>query len=321
VTGSTQAGAAALELDATAKVNLTLAVTGRRADGYHELASVFVRLALADRLAIIPRDTRSAGDALAVDGDPACPIEGNLVLRAAAVLREHTPRALPGLAFHLHKRIPIAAGLAGGSSDAAAALALAATAWDLELDAGHRARLALRLGADVPFFVVDAPTAIVGGVGELVTPLRAVVGGAGVLLVTPPYRLSTAAVFAAFDDVRRHVTGASGMTLHIAQRLGAGLTGRDLAALAVDLRDANDLWSAATRVAPPLAALRAALESVLGRPALLTGSGSTLVTLYPSAQGARDARADLIMAAPPAITDCRILATHTVESLGSETPA
>jgi 4-diphosphocytidyl-2-C-methyl-D-erythritol kinase len=124
--------------DAYAKVNLALAVTGRRADGFHTLASVFVRLELHDDVSVDAGEP-GALDSVRVSGDPDCPVEGNLVLRAAAAVRaigtrEAPARELPGLTFDLEKRIPMGAGLAGGSTDAAAALDLAATSWGIRLD-------------------------------------------------------------------------------------------------------------------------------------------------------------------------------------------
>lgn len=332
--------AAAIGRDAPAKINLTLAMTGRRPDGYHELASVFARIGLADRLEVAiagaaTGDGAIRGDALEIIGDDACPVVGNLVLRAAALLRETAGRPLPRLQFRLFKRIPMGAGLAGGSTDAAAALDLAASAWQLALDPGVLARLALRLGADVPFFLGPDPIALVEGVGEVVTPLPPVIDGAGVLLIIPPVPMSTAAVFAAHDRILA-AERASGVprsaatvpspalarTAELAERLRAGLGGARLASWAADLRDANDLWAAATSVAPRLAALRDALESRLGQAVLLTGSGCTLLSLYAS-EGAALAAAERLAASAPAtaIAGCRITATHTLGQPHTETPA
>nr|MBA2719395.1 4-(cytidine 5'-diphospho)-2-C-methyl-D-erythritol kinase [Chloroflexota bacterium] len=108
---------------APAKLNLTLAVVGRRPDGYHTLHSVMAPLALADRLSLTPDPSPDARDSLRVEGFDAGPLAGNLVLRAVdatrRALRAHAAEPPPALAIRLDKRIPVAAGLAGGSSDAA----------------------------------------------------------------------------------------------------------------------------------------------------------------------------------------------------------
>jgi 4-diphosphocytidyl-2-C-methyl-D-erythritol kinase len=160
---------------APAKLNLTLAVLGMRPDGYHDLHSVMVPLDLADRLSvsILPP---GGSDSLHVDGFDPGPVADNLVLRAFAAARRHARTAWgraeppPALAARLEKRIPVAAGLAGGSSDAAAAVDAALEAWGVELDPEARHRLAMELGSDVPFFLAGGP-ALVEGRGERLTPL------------------------------------------------------------------------------------------------------------------------------------------------------
>ena len=134
---------------APAKLNLTLAVVGRREDGYHTLHSVFVPLTLADRLSLAPLG--GDRDTLHVSGLDAGPPNDNLVFRA--------------LAARLDKRIPVAAGLAGGSSDAAATLDGAIEAWGAELDEHARHAVAAHLGSDVPFFLAGGP-ALVEGRGD-----------------------------------------------------------------------------------------------------------------------------------------------------------
>ncbi len=273
-----------------AKVNLALGIVGRRPDGFHELVSVFVRLDLADRLTVrslgLPATQDPAADRLNVararglTRDP-----DNLVLRAARLLRAWAARPLEPLAFDLEKRIPVAAGLGGGSADAAAALALAAQAWGLALTAGERGHLAARLGSDVPFFASGSEAALVRGRGEEVEPLPAPAGAPGFLLVTSSEGLATADVFGAL------ATGggppgpdapATRVALALAEALRAGLDGRGLASWAQRLRDANDLWPPAATLRPVLGGLRRALEERLGRPLLLSGSGPTLLALYPS---------------------------------------
>jgi 4-diphosphocytidyl-2-C-methyl-D-erythritol kinase len=295
---------------APAKLNLTLAVLGRRADGFHDLHSVMVPLALADRLSLARAAT--AGDSLRVEGLDAGPVADNLVLRAIALARAAVVRAGAGraadafaLAARLEKRIPVAAGLAGGSSDAAAAIDAALEAWGLvepgasphpEI-ASLRATIAARAGSDVPFFLAGGP-ALVEGRGERVTSLAPIRGAApGILLVTPAVAAPTPAVYAAFDaggpaspaDPRSTRLSSE----HLAAELRAGLGAASLVARAGILASANDLDRAAASVVDGLTGMRRALTRRLGRPVGVSGSGPTLWVLYPSASAAAAAADDI----------------------------
>lgn len=314
---------------APAKVNLTLAVLGRRGDGFHALESVFARIGLYDELLVEPLATweRSAdeGDELVIepaDSGPA-PDEGrdapagtgtaprahpqpyvagptDLVLRAAAALRRHAPPQLPTLRFRLTKRIPAAAGLGGGSSDAAAALVLAALAWDVELDHHGLLALAERLGSDVPFFASALRVALVRGRGESVVSLGSPSAPLGVLTITPPEPLPTADVFAALGLIReRPSSPARRATDALSDLIATGADPSAIVALAPELRDANDLWPAAVKVMPSLAWARDDLERQLGVPLLLSGSGPTLVGLYPSPAQASAVAQRLAATLPP----------------------
>lgn len=268
---------------APAKVNLSLAVLGRRRDGFHELDTVVVRIGLADRLSVAPA-SGAGGDRLEIEGSPELAVEGNLVLGAAALLRgRRDPREspLPPLAYRLEKRIPVAAGLGGGSSDAALALRLAAAAWRIGLADRERMELAAALGSDVPFFATGAPAARLAGRGEQLTTLPQP-PDVGFVLVTPPFQLATARVFAhhaALPAGRRRPRNSEAA---LAELLRTGGSATELVALAPQLRDANDLWPAARACEPALVAVRAGLEAETGRPWLLSGSGPTLFAVYPS---------------------------------------
>jgi 4-diphosphocytidyl-2-C-methyl-D-erythritol kinase len=194
----------------------------------------------------------------------------------------------------VEKRIPVAAGLAGGSSDAAAALDAALEAWDAELDGHARLATAAALGSDVPFFLAGGP-ALVEGRGERVTPLPWLRGGAtspGLLLVTPAVPVSTPSVFAAYAAGIRGMGGATRMASdHLASELRAGLTAHDLLVRASVLASANDLQPAADAVVPELVPFRRALRRATGRPVGLSGSGPTHWALYPSLAEAEAAAA------------------------------
>jgi 4-diphosphocytidyl-2-C-methyl-D-erythritol kinase len=331
---------------APAKVNLTLAVLGIRPDGYHELHSIMVPLDLADRLSVSilpPGGTGAAGgtgapagtapggtgapggtvpggdgDTLHVDGFDPGPVADNLVLRAIAAARRHArpewgrTEPPPALAARLEKRIPVAAGLAGGSSDAAAAADAALEAWGVELGSAARRSLAEELGSDVPFFLAGGP-ALVEGRGEHVTPLAWLRGRAGdgpateratpardgpaLLLVTPAIAISTPAVFRAWDAGARVTGGAARLaSAHLAEELRRGIRAADLMARASVLASANDLAPAANAVEPALVPFKRALLRLLGRPVGLSGSGPTHWALYASHAEAAEA-ADRVRAA------------------------
>ena len=306
---------------APAKLNLTLAVIARRGDGFHSLHSVFVPLGLADRLSL----ALAAGDrdTLHVTGGDAGPIDDNLVLKAIAGTRAAVrgdwaggPGPSPALAARLDKRIPVAAGLGGGSSDAAAAIDGALEAWGATLDPEARHGLAAAIGSDVAFFLAGGP-AVVEGRGEQVARLDGLHGRPGVLLVTPGVSVLTPDVFAAFDAIRTQGDGATRMTsMHLAEELRAKLSAADLVARAGALTVANDLLPATAMLVPALVPFRRAVSRLLGRPIGLSGSGPTLWSLYASESEAQEAADTLTTAvadgrlAPPGDAPAVVHATH-----------
>jgi 4-diphosphocytidyl-2-C-methyl-D-erythritol kinase len=304
---------------APAKLNLTLAVVGRRDDGFHDLHSVFVPLALHDVLTVAPAGT-AGSDTLHVTGKDAGPVEANLVLRAISAVRaaigEGPGRpATPPLAARLEKRIPVAAGLGGGSSDAAAAIDAALEAWGAAdaLDTERRLAVAASVGSDAPFFLAGRP-ALIEGRGERVSPLTGIHGHPGILLVTPAVAVRTPDVFAVFDGSHLGSSGDGSVRMtsaHLAQELGNGLSATDLVARAGVLASANDLLASAVLIAPGLVQVRRALTRLLARPIGLSGSGPTLWTLYPSLGEAQEA----------AVTVADGVADETVPSIGDGPPS
>ena len=259
---------------APAKVNLTLRITGRRADGYHLIESLVVFAGAGDVLRAAPSDSLT----LRVGGPFAAgvPEDGrNLVLRAAGALRAaHGVTA--GAAITLDKRLPHGGGIGGGSSDAAAALRLLGRLWDvppLGEDAG------LALGADVPVCRAAPAPAQVTGVGEVVAPVPPL-PAAALVLVGPGVHVPTPAVFAA----RRGGVSAP---------LGPPPGGLDAGGLAEwARRGGNDLTEAAVRTAP---AIEEVLEALRAAPGLLhvamSGSGSVCYGLAPDMAAAGRAAA------------------------------
>ena len=190
---------------ARAKINLALHVRGRMADGYHRLETIFAFAEFGDRLEAqsstdIELELRGpfAGD---LDAGP-----DNLVRKAAELLRTHSG-TLAGVKLILDKRLPVAAGLGGGSADAAAALRLLVRWWKLEVEAGALARIAADLGADVPACLDGRPTRGEGR-GDALSPFPSEgLTGKPVLLVNPGVALTTSEVFARWDGIDRGPLG------------------------------------------------------------------------------------------------------------------
>jgi 4-diphosphocytidyl-2-C-methyl-D-erythritol kinase len=241
---------------APAKVNLALHVGAPRADGRHPLASVVAFADVGDRV------TLEVGEGFEVTGPYAAELEGeanNLVLRALARVSAGRP-----VRAHLHKALPVASGIGGGSADAAAALRAARTFFALDLDAPALEAHAATLGADVPVCVRSKP-AIMTGTGETVAPLA--LAPLPAVLVNPGVALSTASVYRRFDEI-----GAFG---------------------ALDLDPANfvngrnDLERAACELAPTVSAVLAVLRAGAGvRLARMSGSGATCFALMENAAAA-----------------------------------
>lgn len=283
---------------APAKLNLTLAVIGRRPDGFHDLHSVFVPLALADRLSLA---VGGRTDTLHVDGPDTGPTDDNLVLRGIALARAAVGEG-PGrpvtspLAARLEKRIPVAAGLGGGSSDGAAALDGSLDAWGARdlVDDDRRLAAAATLGSDVPFFLAGG-AALVEGRGERVQPLRGLTSGeVGVVLVTPRVAVRTPDVYGLFAGAAAAGGGAGDPSIrqsseHLAHEFRAGLDAAGLLARAGVLAAANDLRRIAEFIVPELIGFRRALMRVTGRPIAMTGSGPTCFALYASRADAESA--------------------------------
>ncbi|MGH7053294.1 MAG: 4-(cytidine 5'-diphospho)-2-C-methyl-D-erythritol kinase [Stellaceae bacterium] len=269
---------------APAKVNLYLHVLGRRADGYHELDSLVAFADIGDRLQAAP----AAGLSLTVSGPQAPSLaalgEDNLVLRAARRLAAQTGVTV-GAALHLEKNLPVAAGLGGGSSDAAAALKTLAALWRLPVGAKDLAALGAELGADVPVCLYARP-AWVGGIGERLAPAPDL-PSAGVLLVNPRVILPTAKVFAA----RQGAFGTAGRFAPMPA------DAKGLAQALAPCR--NDLSAAAIGLAPAIGAVLARLEALPGALiARMSGSGATCFALFADRTAALRAGALLAVAEP-----------------------
>lgn len=275
-----------MRIQCPAKINLDLRVGPPRTDGFHPIRSWFVTVGLYDTLTLSPADDLS----LTCD-DPAVPSDArNLVWRAAEALRP----AGRGVAITLSKRIPSGGGLGGGSSDAASALVRLDAFWELGRSRDELATIAATLGSDVPFFLYP-PSAICRGRGEVIEPVPPP-NSRWAVLVLPPIHMPTPAVFRRLDELRP--TAAFDDE-----------TPQPTATTAAELLPTlvNDLEAPAFDLSPELAGMRGTLERRLDRPVRMSGSGSTLFTLYDAESEARAAaltlagmgRVEAVPVAPP----------------------
>lgn len=248
-------------LDACAKINLFLEVERRRDDGYHDIVSVFQEVSLADRLEA--ESVAGADLTLTAEGREVPLDASNLILRAVDALRQRLG-VRKGLRLHLQKRIPLGAGLGGGSSDAAAALRLATEVWQTPRDVATLAEVASGLGSDIPFFLTGG-ACLCEGRGERIRPLPTLPLPEAVL-VLPPWGISTAGAYAALAGERLGTLPAQAF-------LDAVDRGERRAVLS---EARNRFEAAAARLEPRQAALLAALRARGDLTALMSGSGSAV---------------------------------------------
>ncbi|GAA2852669.1 4-diphosphocytidyl-2-C-methyl-D-erythritol kinase [Aminobacter aminovorans] len=248
---------------APAKINLALHVTGRRHDGYHLLESLVVFAELGDRITV----AAAAEESFVVDGPFATdvPVDGgNLVLKARDALRTAFPQhTTQPVAIALEKNLPVASGIGGGSSDAAAALRALSRLWRLPADASELARLALPLGADLPMCLAGHPL-IARGIGEQLDPVRHF-PCLPMVLVNPGIAVATPSVFQALK-----------------RRENPPLAPLDSADTVLDWLtiSRNDLEPPAISVEPSIAEVLAALRSSGASFARMSGSGATCFGIF-----------------------------------------
>jgi 4-diphosphocytidyl-2-C-methyl-D-erythritol kinase len=277
--------ASTVRVRAFAKINLTLRVLGRRADGYHELRTTLQSLALHDTLTF----TRSRdGFELACD-DPACPTDDNLVEKAAHLLWRSSGRRgrAPGVRAQLRKRVPMQAGLGGGSSDAAATLRALSALWGLPDDPRRLAALGRELGADVPF-LLEGGTMLGVDRGDLLFRLPDW-PSAAIVLALPDFGVSTSEAYGWYDREARPTAVAGSMAsaaLPRGVRMGRGRDG-ELAVPGSEL--VNHLQAPVAARHPIIERLVAALRRAGASHAAMSGSGSAVFGLFDSPRAARSA--------------------------------
>jgi len=268
--GGDNAPMRSLTLPAPAKINLFLHVTGRRADGYHDLESLFVALDFGDTVTLVRRDDGAIARRIDLPGVPAA---ADLAVRAAQALQRETGSSY-GVDLGVDKRIPLGGGLGGGSSDAASVLLGLNRLWDLRLSRAALMRIGRELGADVPFFVFGDP-AIARGIGERLIAVS--LPPAWVAVLTPGIAVPTAAIFAAPELTR--ATPSAKMDV-FSEGYGR-----------------NDLQAVAVARYPDIAAALAALAQ-RSPAARMTGSGGSVFAVFASGAEATAALAAAAQAAP-----------------------
>jgi 4-diphosphocytidyl-2-C-methyl-D-erythritol kinase len=290
---------------ACAKINLFLRVTGRRGDGYHELDSVFLPISLADEIRLEIRASDDASVTVHCDLPELARSRSNLAARAARSFMSEFD-LIADVLIDLKKHIPVGAGLGGGSSDAATILCMMAAAAQLTDEAAERRlhRIALSLGADVPFFLDPHPSRVTG-IGERIVAIAGV-PRLPIVIAVPPFEVSTAAIFRALEPA-----GWSGAAPDA--HLVSITRGNISAELAV-----NDLAAVAIAQFPEIRRLKGLLEDSGARAVQMSGSGGAVFGVFDSINEAESAAMKIRRRAPFA----KVIAATTLDSdTGGESDA
>lgn len=255
---------------AYAKVNLTLTVTGRRADGYHTIESLFQSVSLCDKLTLEQRER-----GFWLNETAGIPAEENIITRADRLLRREFPN-LGGVAVTLEKNIPTQAGLGGGSTDAAAYLRGMDRLYGLGLGREGLRALAAELGADVPF-CIDGGAAAAAGIGEKLTPVESHLP-LWLVITKPKAGCSTQAMYRRIDEM-----GESLWQRFTTQEAAKALEKGDLAGLCGSLYNVFEEVTAL----PELSEIRQELRQSGALAAMMTGSGSAVFGIFPEEDAAK----------------------------------
>ncbi len=246
------------------KINLGLNIVGKREDGYHNLESAFLPVALQDALEIIPSRNSSPPvtftcTGLAVEGEPTT----NLCIKAYNLLKQHFPQ-LPSITMHLHKAIPMGAGLGGGSADGAFTLLLLNKKFRLGIAEEQLIQFALGLGSDCPFFIINKP-GFATGRGEQLQPISLPLSGSSILLVNPGIHIPTGWAFSRITPSQP----AKSIKTIIAQPLS---TWKD--------ELVNDFEAPVLAAHPQLQSIKQQLYHTGALYASMSGSGSTFYGIF-----------------------------------------
>lgn len=243
------------------KINLGLSILAKRPDGYHELETVFYPIAVSDALEILPADSvKMTQSGIEVPGDPA----QNLCLKAYHLLQKDFP-TLPAVQMHLHKNIPMGAGLGGGSSDGTAALLILNQQFDLGLNEKQLIDYASQLGSDCPFFVYNKACHATGR-GEILSPIHLDLSNYQFLLVHPGIHIATKWAFQQLNPHTKSETIASIIEKPITEWKGALV---------------NDFEAPVFKAEPNLSNIKDQLYQLGAVYASMSGSGSSLFGIFP----------------------------------------
>ncbi|MEX2048388.1 MAG: 4-(cytidine 5'-diphospho)-2-C-methyl-D-erythritol kinase [Gemmatimonadota bacterium] len=281
---------------APAKVNLSLRILGARPDGFHDIDTLFQAIDLADEVSV---ELAGSGVHLEVHGADLGPVEENLAYRAAVRARSETGFE-SGLRVALTKRIPVGAGLGGGSSDAAAVLACVGALAGIDRGDPRLHRIASDLGSDVAFFLGSAALTRGTGRGELLEPL-APLPAADLVLVSPPVHVSSGGAYRALAEARREghaAPPAAGADAFAPDALAADAFNAHAFTAPTSWREVavaaqNDFETVISARHPEIARALRALREAGAELAVMTGSGSTSFGLFPDRDTAETAAAEL----------------------------
>ena len=273
-----------IELTAPAKVNLFLKVLGKRKDSYHNLHTLFERIDLCDtiRISKAPQGITVTSDR-PITGNP----RDNIAYKAAELILSHA-KAKGGARIRIRKRIPMAAGLGGGSSDAAAVLIGVNKLYNLNINRFTLMKMGAKLGADVPFFLFNAPFAIGRSRGDKLEKADIRLKPWHLLVYPGPFKASTKEVYAAFDESDFVLTRHSGDVRMTLPKDWIGL----------DSLLHNDLGDVVAKTRPVIGRIKQCLVASLGNKVIVSGSGPSLFCLYRTRKEALGAKRKLFRSVP-----------------------
>ena len=261
------------------KINLGLRITGKRADGYHNLETVFIPIPLRDALEILPASDANLSNPIAyrqsgnkIDGNDL----DNICIKAYQLLKLDFP-SLPPIQLHLHKEIPIGAGLGGGSADGAFTLKLLNEQFNLHLSTEQLIQYALKLGSDCPFFIINTPCYATGR-GEILSPIVLNIAGYTIVVINPGIHINTGQ---AFTQLKKQIE----LSNHINNKnipLIKDILLQDIYTWKTTLF--NDFEFAAFGQFPVLKAIKATLYKQGAVYAAMSGSGSTMFGIFEASE-------------------------------------
>jgi len=277
-----------IELTAPAKVNLFLRVLGRRRDSYHNILTLFERISLSDTVMI----TKTSEKGIIVTSDKPITAQAcdNIAYKAAELLL-HYRKVDCGVCIHIKKNIPLAAGLGGGSSDAAAVLVGMNRLFGLRINRVTLSRLGSKIGADVPFFILNTPFAIGTGRGDTLSKVDMAFKPWHLLVYPGPFKASTRDIYARLDREPKCLTRFSGDATIPLPKKWEGLEGLLY----------NDLGSVAAKQRPVIGRTLRCLASSLGKRTIVSGSGPSVFCLYRTRKEALGAQRKLFRSVPLAV--------------------